>query len=66
MPKKKLTPEELRELRIVELAYELQFEECDDDDEEERDGVFDGELREEYYEMAKREIEEDEKNAQGK
>jgi len=42
--------DELREIRIVELAYEMQ--EDDDDDE-----PGDGSLKAEYYEAAKREIE---------
>ena len=47
--KRKLTEAERREVEIVMLAYQLQDEECDEP-------IEGKELRDEYYQMAKREI----------
>jgi len=55
MEKREPTAEELREMRIVELAYELQL----DDDDDDGGSAFGGELKAEYYEMARKELEEE-------
>lgn len=60
MIKRKLTPEEELEIQIVELAYELQLDDCDAEDYEEF-GMPDSPLKAEYYEMAKKIIEEERK-----
>lgn len=58
---RKLTAEEEREAAIVALAYEIQAEE--DDERDEGLGVFEGPLKEEYYEMAKADFYESEVRA---
>ena len=46
---RELTEEERRELKIVSLAYELQDEYCDDP-------IEGNELLDEYYQMAKEDL----------
>ncbi len=53
MKERKLTEEEKRKMRIVSLAFEIQDEEYDGDEE-----LDPGVLLEKYYELAKEIIEE--------